>query len=176
MKYKKVKLLLGAALLALAVTACGGEKEADSETAQAEETADQEEEPQTEGIRRKQKFWKHRRRKMRRIRRRAKWKMRRIRRRRNGRCAEYRSGRNRRFAEFRLRSGDFGSFREYRSGGNRTDGNHSRGQRTGAAVRRFRQYCGNSRQRTDGRRFQEAAAQSPDSGRRARRNPVFRRR
>lgn len=43
MKYRKVKLLLGAALLALAVTACGGEKEADSETAQAEEAADQEE-------------------------------------------------------------------------------------------------------------------------------------
>ena len=41
MKYRKVKLLLGAALLALAVTACGGEKEADSETAQAEEAADQ---------------------------------------------------------------------------------------------------------------------------------------
>ena len=40
MKYRKVKLLLGAALLALAVTACGGEKEADSETAQAEEAAD----------------------------------------------------------------------------------------------------------------------------------------
>ena len=51
MKYRKVKLLLGAALLALAVTACGGEKEADSETAQAEETADQEEEQQTEGTR-----------------------------------------------------------------------------------------------------------------------------
>ena len=48
MKYRKVKLLLGAALLALAVTACGGEKEADSETAQAEEAAEQEEEPQTE--------------------------------------------------------------------------------------------------------------------------------
>lgn len=40
MKYRKVKLLLGAALLALAVTACSGEKEADSETAQAEEAAD----------------------------------------------------------------------------------------------------------------------------------------
>ena len=51
MKYRKVKLLLGAALLALAVTACGGEKEADSETAQAEETADQEEEQQTEETR-----------------------------------------------------------------------------------------------------------------------------
>ena len=50
MKYKKVKLLLGAALLALAVTACGGEKEADSETAQAEETADQEEEKQAEDV------------------------------------------------------------------------------------------------------------------------------
>lgn len=51
MKYRKVKLLLGAALLALAVTACGGEKEADSETAQAEEAADQEEEQKTEGTR-----------------------------------------------------------------------------------------------------------------------------
>lgn len=51
MKYRKVKLLLGAALLALAVTACGGEKEADSETAQAEEAADQEEEQQTEETR-----------------------------------------------------------------------------------------------------------------------------
>ena len=50
MKYRKVKLLLGAALLALAVTACGGEKEADSETAQAEETADQEEEKQAEDV------------------------------------------------------------------------------------------------------------------------------
>ena len=35
----------------MAVTACGGEKEADSETAQAEEAADQEEEQQTEGTR-----------------------------------------------------------------------------------------------------------------------------
>ena len=43
MKYRKGKLLLGTAFLALAVTACGGEKEADSETAQAEEAADQEE-------------------------------------------------------------------------------------------------------------------------------------
>ena len=51
MKYRKVKLLLGAAFLALAVTACGGEKEADSETAQAEEAADQEEEQQTEETR-----------------------------------------------------------------------------------------------------------------------------
>lgn len=50
MKYRKVKLLLGATLLALAVTACGGEKEADSETAQAEETADQEEEKQAEDV------------------------------------------------------------------------------------------------------------------------------
>ena len=50
MKYRKVKLLLGAALLALAVTACGGEKEADSETARAEEAADQEEQ-QTEETR-----------------------------------------------------------------------------------------------------------------------------
>ena len=50
MKYRKIKLLLGATLLALAVTACGGEKEADSETAQAEETADQEEEKQAEDV------------------------------------------------------------------------------------------------------------------------------
>ena len=51
MKYRKGKLLLGTAFLALAVTACGGEKEADSETAQAEEAADQEEEQQTEETR-----------------------------------------------------------------------------------------------------------------------------
>lgn len=48
MKYRKGKLLLGTALLALAVTACGGEKEADSGTAQAEEAAEQEEEQQME--------------------------------------------------------------------------------------------------------------------------------
>ena len=48
MKYRKGKLLLGTAFLALAVTACGGEKEADSGTAQAEEAAEQEEEQQME--------------------------------------------------------------------------------------------------------------------------------